>query len=135
MHAKILMQQGISFFLQVWAAFISFLIVVSTLTEAIASTSIFTVNYTESEKIILKQVGELLSWDDSEYKRQTAMKRHPYLTFIDILCHSIITLEFILNLLVCPNKTTYLLSFFLICTMIGYISFWMKFILQFEKVI
>ncbi|XP_060579251.1 potassium voltage-gated channel protein Shaw-like [Ruditapes philippinarum] len=111
-------------FALVWAVFISMLIVASTIIEAMESTPLLSVNYTESEKKTLKQVGEFLKWDNATYQKMATLKPHPYLKTSDIICHSIITMEFILGFIVCPNKFTYVSSFSRLFTGIGYISFW-----------
>jgi potassium voltage-gated channel Shaw-related subfamily C protein len=113
---------------------VSVLIVVSTLTEAMTSLPIFHVNYTESELKIIKKAGEFLNWDESSYEKMTTMKPQPYLKLADIVCHSVITLEFIISLVVCHNKITYVFDFSRICLTIGYFSFWLKLILQLEEI-
>ena len=122
-------------YFQVWAVFISMLIVISTLTEAMASLPVFNVNYTEYERKALKHVAEFLKWDDSLYEQMTMMKPHSYLELIDIFCHSIITLEFIASFLVCPNKATYVSSLARIFTMIGYVSFWLDLLMLSQEVL
>ena len=116
-----------------WAALISLLIVVSTLTEAMESASLFNLNYTETEMKTIKQVGQFLEWDNTTYEQIKTSKPHPYLKIADIFCHSIITFEFIVGFIVCPNRITYASSFTRIFTVIGYISFWIALIMLYEK--
>jgi hypothetical protein len=109
------------------------LIVASTIIEAMESAPLLSVNYTESEKKTLKQVGEFLDWNNATYQQMTTLRPHQYLKTSDIICHSIITMEFILGFIVSPNKFTYVSNFSRLFTEIGYISFWTTLTMLYER--
>ncbi|XP_053383196.1 potassium voltage-gated channel protein Shaw-like [Mercenaria mercenaria] len=51
----------------IWATFISLLIVLSTFAEALSTVPAFDVNYTESEKQVLRKIGLFLNWDNATF--------------------------------------------------------------------
>ncbi|XP_053406521.1 potassium voltage-gated channel protein Shaw-like [Mercenaria mercenaria] len=114
----------------IWATFISLLIVLSTFAEALSTVPAFDVNYTESEKQVLRKIGLFLNWDNATYKKILLTKPHPYLKLIDFLCNIVITLEYLISFIVCPNKKTFIISFIRICIVFGYLSYWTAFIMQ-----
>jgi hypothetical protein len=103
----------------------------STITEALATLPTFTVDLTKSEKSILIEIGKLLGLENNTDSALGALKPHPYLLYTDASCHFILTVDFLVAFLVCPRKKTmYMFSYFRFIVILGYLSFWISFIME-----
>ncbi|XP_045186712.2 potassium voltage-gated channel protein Shaw-like [Mercenaria mercenaria] len=114
----------------IWGSFISLLIVMSTITEALQTLPTFTVNLTESETRVLIEIVKLLGLENSTAANLEALKPHPYLLYTDACCHLLLTVDFLLTFMVCPRKRMYMFSYIRIIVLFGYISFWIAFMME-----
>ena len=103
----------------------------STVTEALATLPTFTVDLTQSEKSVLIEIVKLLGLENSTNSTLEALKPHPYLLYTDACCHFILSVDFLTAFIVCPKKKTmYLFNSFRFIVILGYVSFWISFIME-----
>lgn len=114
----------------VWVTFISLLVIASVLLTGLSMLPGLTLEYSESEKEVVKKIGYLLNWDNKTLTAVEGMKPHPWFIYTGIIVHGILTLEFIISFLVCPKKKFFVKSVSRNAFVLGYIAYWISFIME-----
>ncbi|KAH3861097.1 hypothetical protein DPMN_024025 [Dreissena polymorpha] len=104
--------------------FISAIILASTLMQALASLPSFQVEPSEVEKETLKRYTK---WYNMPFG---LTKPHPSILYADFCCHVILSIEFIVEFVVCPNRRSFMLSPVRIIVFVSYVSYWIDIMLE-----
>lgn len=98
--------------------------------EALATLSMFQVDYDQQEQETLRKLTEISGWDNSSLQKMIHMKPNPVLTYGNFACHCILTLELFVSILVCPHRGSYIRSPWRIIVFLGYVSYWIDMVLE-----
>ena len=114
---------------QVWAVFISLVIVTSILNIAVESLpAVYTNTYSAGEMKFMIKMYEILGWANSSHVTDMFFEKlHPAVPTIDCACFAVLTIELLLVVIVCPCRCELLKRWIhwaeTICTLCFWISF------------
>lgn len=91
----------------------------------------FWVPYTDEETAVVEEMMDVVGFQNNTWGQIERMKPMPEWTNLEAFCYVILTLELLLMFAVCPNKRKLLSSTLTIILIIGYISYWIAFVMTY----
>ncbi|XP_060575754.1 potassium voltage-gated channel protein Shaw-like [Ruditapes philippinarum] len=112
----------------VWGVFVSLLIVLSTISMAMSTLKQFCAEFTESEMEVIKSMSSVFKLSNATFDK--IAKRSPIFVYTDFIIHFILTFELLVTFVVCPEKKSFSKCFTRLSVAIGYMAFWISFIME-----
>lgn len=102
------------------------MIVAATLSESLATIDKFQENFTEPHVTYLSQFAYKINLDNATLSKLLTSKPQKELLITNVICNSILSLEFFLSFIVCENKKCFFSCLIRVMACFGYASYWIS---------